>query len=102
MLELVELLFFLCFLKCTQLACSSQSMKLKVLLFPTCVHAADRAIMFPSSARSAPRKSLSLSVKPGGACAVNPATPNLQGLGVCVYMCVFVCEKKKRCAMCTA
>lgn len=52
--------------------------------------------MFPSSAWSAPRNSPSLSVEPGGACAVNPATPNLQGLGVCVYMCVFVCEKKEK------
>lgn len=49
---------------------------------------------FPSSARSTPRNSLGLSVEPGGACAVNPATPNLQGLGVCVYMCLSLRKRK--------
>lgn len=33
----------------------------------------------------------------GGACAVNPAAPNLQGFGVCVFVCVCLWDKERVC-----
>lgn len=82
--------------------CGTLAVSVEPLFFPKALQIRIMN-MYPSSAQSIPCNSPGLSVEPGGACEVNPVIPNLQGLGVCVCVClyVFVCEKKKGCAMCT-
>lgn len=62
------------------------------------MHIGYKLRMSLSSGQSPPPKCLGLSVVPRGACAVNPATSNLQGLGVC-FLCACLWEKERACCL---